>query len=40
MRVVEEARMGDSEGAYASMTHLLNIAVVDLGIGQAWLHSR
>jgi len=30
--VIERIRLRDSEGAYASMTKLLNIAIVDLGI--------
>jgi len=38
--VIQRIRMRDSEGAYASMTHLLNIAIVDLGIGQAGPHPR
>lgn len=33
--VIERIRLRDSEGAYASMARLLNIAIVDLGIGQS-----
>lgn len=35
--VIERIRLRDSEGAYASMARLLNIAIVDLGIGQSTL---
>ncbi len=33
--VIERIRLRDSEGAYASMARLLNIAIVDLGIAQS-----
>lgn len=33
--VIERIRLRDSEGAHASMARLLNIAIVDLGIGRA-----
>ncbi|ODT47841.1 FadR/GntR family transcriptional regulator [Devosia sp. 63-57] len=32
--VIDRIRMRDSEGAYNSMARLLNIAIIDLGIGQ------